>query len=145
MRDLRFADIIWRCFMKKITFILLIFGFIFSSYSSGYQIEQSSQEERESCPFLYFLVVDKNTGMLRDILRNIRMSPNVSLEGCRGEEFYDGLPENSTLLHVAAHLEGSYNIYQALKQYGASEAAKDENGNTPPDIQAMMRKKRLGR
>ncbi len=134
--------------MKKITFILLIFGFVFSSYSTAYQIEQGSQEERESCPFLYFLVVDKNTGMLRDILRNIRMSPNVSLEGCRGDEFYDSLPEGSTLLHVAAHLGSdysSYNIYQALKQYGADEAAKDENGNTPPDIQAMMRKKRLGR
>ena len=134
---------------EKIIFILLFFGFVFSSYGSVYQTEQNSQEEGRSCPFLFSVITDQNVNMqiIRDMLSVVRVNPNVSLEGCRGDEFYDSLPEGSTLPHAAAHLEHprAYSIYNLLKRYGANEEATDENGNTPSDIREMMRMERLGR
>ena len=125
---------------EKITLTLLIFGFVFSAYGSAYQVEQVSQEE-ESCPILFYAIKDQNAQIVRDLLEMIKEDTNASLEGCRGDEFYDSLPKDSTLLHVAAHLRGSY-ISQLLITHRANEEATDENGDTPQDIKNMMRSER---
>ena len=77
---------------------------------------------------------------IRDLVgrgrKQMGLDPNESLEGCRGDEFYDSLPEGSTLLHVAAHLKSTStrNIYGLLLRNRAHETATDENGDTPKDI-----------
>ena len=136
---------------KKMVFILFIFGFVIPSYGNVYQEEQSSQEEKKTCPLLFALITAENVDMstLGDVLRRGRnrnrrreqpqldLDPNESLEGCRGDERYDRLPEGSTLLHVAAHLgdEDIHDrIYSLLRRNGADETATDENGDTPRDI-----------
>ena len=125
---------------EKTTFILLILGFVFSTYGSAYQIEQISQEEKVSCPTLFYAIKDQNVLLVRDLLEMIKEDTNASLEGCHGDEFYDSLPEGSTLLHVAAYLNvNSSAISQLLIRHRANKEATDENGDTPQDIKDKMR------
>ena len=133
---------------EKTTFILLILGFVFSTYGSAYQIEQISQEEKVSCPTLFYAIKDQNLQLVRDLLEMIKKDTNVSLDGCHGDEFYYSLPEGSTLLHVSTYLDDSYSsnsIYSLLKRYRANEEVTDENGDAPLDIRRRMNLKRSGR
>ena len=127
---------------KEIILIFLIFGFALPSYSNAYQIEQTSQEEETSCPLLFLAVKEQIVQSVKNLLIDIGEDPNISLEGCRGDELYDSLPKDSTLLHVAAHLDSTYishSIYRWLEDYGANKEAKDENGDTPQNIKDRIR------
>ena len=121
---------------KKLIY-LAILSFTFSSYANI-----AMTDENSTCPLAVLMAIVNNKTPILENHLTYGADPNANLEGCEGNEYYDGFPRGSTLLYIAAYYAPvtvgptwlGNNSYQLLIDRQARQDVVNEAGHTPLDI-----------
>ena len=124
--------------LKKIIY-LAVLVFSFSSHAANANII----DEDSSCPTAAIMAIVENKSLILENHLTYGLDPNASLEGC-SNEFSDGFPKGSTLLHIAAYYRRAIyhteqpSFYRILLNHGADPDAVNEAGYKPSDITTCL-------
>ena len=101
-------------------------------------------DEDSSCPTAAIMaIVENESSTLEKHLTTYGLDPNASLEGC-SNEYSDGFPKGSTLLHMAAYYRRAIyhtkqpSFHRILLEHGAYPDAVNEAGYKPSDITSCL-------
>ena len=102
--------------------------------------------EDSNCPTAVLMAITNNETSILENHLSYGADPNANIEACEGNEFYDGFPKGSRLLHFAAYYKsitlGSLltedTSYDLLIAAGADQNIINEAGYTPSDISSCV-------